>query len=81
MISAQKGHFLLSPVEILSSLSFFSSVFAIKAAITPTKGLKTSDKKKKPTDDLPLFSAITPATILRAIQVIIIAIPMLLSLD
>jgi hypothetical protein len=68
MISAQYGHFLLSPEATCISSTIFIFGLATNAAIIPIRGLKSNASKKKPKPERPLFPAITPATMLNASQ-------------
>jgi len=79
MISAQYGHFLLSPEAILALSSFATFGSDTKAAIIPIKGLSNRHKRKNPMAERPLCFAITPPIIEKIIQLAMMAISISLS--
>lgn len=68
--SAQNGHFLLSPDSISFCSTFAAFGLATNAATTPIRGLKRTDKTKKPKPVRPFWLAITPAMMEKNIQAI-----------
>ena len=68
IISAQYGHFLLSPEATCFSSIIVVFGLATNAAMIPISGLNNAASKKKPKPERPLFPAMTPAIMLNASQ-------------